>query len=169
MGKSDLLRACDFLALPGWGFKLDLIICLKRYEMCRCQRFLLSLTTWLRFICRHSIKVIWIFQLFLLLRHLCVHAHTDTHIYTHTCTKHAHTNGYMGVFMKSGRFGDESPLLLLQMTHSLPRTILYIKWTMESYFPRQTEMLYFKVGSCISKPEICMKDICTVPSGQVFN
>jgi len=89
--------------------------------------------------------------------------------YTHTHTLYTHTNGYVEISMASERFGGDSPLLLLQVTHSLPHTILYIKWTMESYFPKQTEMLYFEVGSCISKPEICMKDICTVPSGQVFN
>lgn len=33
MKKSDLVRACGFLALLGWDFKLVLIICLKRREM----------------------------------------------------------------------------------------------------------------------------------------
>lgn len=77
---------------------------------------------------------------------------------------YAHTYTYIEIFMKSGEKSS-----FYSKWHSLLPAILYIKWTMESYFPKQPEMLYFWGGSYISKPEIFMKDICTVPSGQVFN
>lgn len=170
MEKSDLVRACGFLALLRWGFKLGLIICSKRCGICWCYWFLLSLTTCLRVIRRYYVKVIRIFSYsdFWGIHDPCVRILTP-HPPQQKIPKHTHTNSYMEFFMESRRFGDESPLFLLQVTHSFPHTILYIKWTTERDFPKQTEVLYFEVGNCISKPEICMKDICAVPSGQVFN
>lgn len=91
-----------------------------------------------------------------------------THMYADTQNICTHKR-YMEMFMKSGRLGDESPLLLLQVPHSLPRTTTIHKMNQGELFSQaDRKMLCFEVGSCISKPEICIEDICTVPSGQVF-
>lgn len=139
------------------GIKLGLIICLKRCQIHWRYWFLFLLTTWLRIICTFYIEVIGRSSL------VSLTSETSMHVYTH---RHSQT----ATWSFSWKVGD------LEMNfhsfyskwHTLPHTIC-IKWTMESYFPKQTEMMYFEVGSCISKPEICMKDICAVPSGQVFN
>lgn len=140
------------------GIKLGVIICLKRCQIHWCCWFLFLLTTWL--------AENYMYTLYWGNRSSVVNLTSEAsmHVYTHR-------HSQIAMWSFSWKMGD------LEMNfhsfyskwHTLPHTILYIKWTMESYFPEQTEMMFFEVGSCISKPEICMEDICAVPSGQVFN